>query len=204
MPQRPSHAVAFLIGFWLGLTVFLPLAAPPAFSNDAPPTRPSDPPPVSSEPPAPVPSEPPAARPPEQQDPQLAALEAALFDAVNRFRAQHHKIPLARRADVDRVARAHSADMAARGFFSHENPEGRNWVDRLQAAAVEGFTMAGENVGVTTKPSPNDEILQGWIHSPVHRENLLAAPYNTTGLGIARRADGALFYTQLYLNFPRD
>ena len=23
MPQRPSHAFAFLIGFWLGLTVFL-------------------------------------------------------------------------------------------------------------------------------------------------------------------------------------
>lgn len=220
MPQRPSHAFAFLIGFWLGLTVFLPLAAPPAFSNEASPPVSNDPPPVSTEPPpagsndvpaavsneppAPVSNAPPAARAPEQKDAELAALESALFEAVNRYRAEHHKIPLVRRADVDRVARAHSADMAARGFFSHETPEGRNWVDRLNAAGVDGFTMAGENVGVTTKPSPNDEILQGWIHSPVHRENLLAAPYNTTGLGIARRADGALFYTQLYLNFPRE
>jgi uncharacterized protein YkwD len=180
MPTRPSHAFAFLLGFWLGLSVFLPLAAPPAFSSDAPAARADAP------------------------DPELAALEAALVEAVNGYRRQHHKIPLERRAEVDRVARAHSADMAGRGFFSHETPEGKNWVDRLAAGRVEGFAMAGENVGVTNKPNPNDEILQGWIHSPVHNENLLASPYNTTGVGIARRADGALYYTQLYLSFPRD
>jgi len=179
MPTRPSHAFAFLLGFWLGLTVFLPLAAPPAFSNDAP-----------------------AARAPGGAE--LAGLEAALFEAVNRYRAEHHKIALERRPDLDGVARAHSADMAARGFFSHNTPEGKSWVDRLNDARIEGFAMAGENVGVTTKPNPNDEILQGWIHSAVHRENLLAAPFNATGVGIARRADGALYYTQLYLNFPRD
>jgi uncharacterized protein YkwD len=179
MPTRPSHAFAFLLGFWVGLSVFLPLAAPPAFSSEAPEAR------------APA-------------DAELARLEAALFEAVNRYRTDRHKIPLKRREDVDRVARAHSADMAARGFFSHETPEGRNWVDRLKQGRVEGFAMAGENVGVTTKPNPNDEILQGWIHSPVHNENLLASPYNTTGVGIARRADGALYYTQLYLSFPRD
>ena len=133
-----------------------------------------------------------------------ARMEAALHDAVNRFRAQHHKIPLQRRADVDAVARGHSADMAGRRYLSHETPEGRNWVDRLGAGRVEGFTMAGENVGMTTKPNPNDEILGGWIHSKVHLDNLLAAPFNTTGLGIARSADGTLYYTQLYLNFPRD
>jgi len=179
MPTRPSHAFAFLLGFWLGLTVFLPLAAPPAFS-----------------------SEDPAARAPD--DAELARLEAALFEAVNRYRAEHHKIALERRADVDRVARAHSADMAARGYFAHETPEGKNWVDRLRDGRVDGFAMAGENVGVTNKPNPNDEILRGWIHSAVHRENLLAAPYNSTGLGVARGPGGALYYTQLYLTFARD
>lgn len=179
MPTRPSHAFAFLLGFWLGLTVFVPLAAPPAFSDEAPSAR-------------------------AEADPELARLESALFEAVNRYRREHHKIPLERRAELDRVARAHSADMAARDYFSHQTPEGRSWVDRLRDGGIEGFAMAGENVGVTTKPSPNDEILKGWIHSAVHRENLLASPYNATGLGIARRADGALFYTQLYLNFPRD
>ena len=36
-----------------------------------------------------------------------------------------------------------------------------------------------------------------------HRRNLLSPPFNTTGIGIARAADGSLIYTQLYLTFPR-
>ena len=179
MPTRPSHAFGFLLGFAIGIWIFLPLAAPPAFSSEAPP----------------------AAR---SADPQLAAMEQALVQAVNGFRAENHKIALERRADLDAVARGHSDDMAGRHYLSHEAPEGGNWVDRLAQARVEGFSMAGENVGMTTKPNPNDEILQGWIHSPAHRENLLNAPYNATGLGIARSSDGTLYYTQLYLSFPKD
>jgi uncharacterized protein YkwD len=182
MPTRPSHAFAFLLGFALGLWIFLPLAAPAAFSADAPAAR---------------------APGPAGGDPELARLEEDLVDAVNRFRAEHHKIPLARRPDLDRVARGHSDDMATRGYLSHETPEGRNWVDRLAAGHVEGFAMAGENVGLTNKADPNREILEGWIHSPVHRENLLAGAFNATGVGIARSGDGTFYYTQLYLNFPR-
>jgi uncharacterized protein YkwD len=178
MPTRPSHAVAFLVGFALGIWIFLPLAAPPAFSDGAPSAR-------------------------AAADAELARLEAELADAVNRYRAEHHRIPLARRPDLDAVARAHSADMAGRRYLSHQSPEGLDWVARLAAGRVEGFTMAGENVGLTTKPRPNDEILQGWIHSAGHRENLLAPAFNTTGLGVARSAEGTLYYTQLYLNFPR-
>ena len=63
MITRPSHALAFLLGFWLALWIFLPLAAPPAFSDDAPAAR------------APAP------------DPELARLEAELFEARERTSA---------------------------------------------------------------------------------------------------------------------
>jgi uncharacterized protein YkwD len=178
MPTRPSHAFAFLLGFAVGIWIFLPLAAPPAFCDDAPSAR-------------------------AVPDAELARLEAELAEAVNRYRADHHRIALARRGDLDAVARGHSADMAARRYLSHQSPEGKSWVDRLAAARIEGFAMAGENVGFTSRGAPNDEILQGWIGSTVHRDNLLAPAYNATGLGIARAADGALYYTQVYLNFPR-
>jgi uncharacterized protein YkwD len=93
--------------------------------------------------------------------------------------------------------------MAGRRYLSHQSPDGRSWVERLATGGVEGFVMAGENVGFTSQAPPNDQILQGWIHSAVHNENLLGSAYNATGLGIARAADGALYYTQLYLHFPR-
>jgi len=137
------------------------------------------------------------------EDPGLALLESRLVSAVNDFRRSQHLIPLERRVELDRVARAHSEDMVARGFFAHESPEGHDWVDRLRLAGVSGFRLAGENVGQTSRSEPTVEILEGWKHSPVHLENLVSRPMNTTGVGVARAPDGRLFYTQLYLNYPR-
>ena len=137
------------------------------------------------------------------EDPGLALLESRLHLAVNDFRRAQHLIPLERQPELDRVARAHSEDMARRGFFAHESPEGRDWVDRLRLAGVSGFGMAGENVGQTNRADPNLEILEGWKQSPAHRENLVSRPMNATGVGIARAPDGRLFYTQLYLHYSR-
>jgi uncharacterized protein YkwD len=136
-------------------------------------------------------------------DAGLALLETRLHAAVNDFRREQHLIPLERRPELDAVARGHSEDMIRRGFFSHASPEGDTWVERLAHAGVSGFTMAGENVGQTSRPEPNREILEGWEQSPAHRENLMSRPMNATGIGIARAPDGRLFYTQLYLSLAR-
>lgn len=136
-------------------------------------------------------------------DDETARLEAALFEAVNQTRTRHNLIPLRRSPELDRIARAHSADMARRGYLAHDTPEGANPVDRLRQARVDGFSLAAENIGQTDRRDPNREILEGWLASPVHRRNLLSAPFNTSGLGIARTPGGALIYTQLYLTYPR-
>ncbi|HEY5658872.1 MAG TPA: CAP domain-containing protein, partial [Myxococcota bacterium] len=130
-------------------------------------------------------------------------LEAALHQEVNAVRAQRHLIPLQRLPELDAVARAHSEDMIRRGFFAHETPEGANPVDRLRARRIEGFSLAAENIGRTNRADPNREILNGWLQSEDHRRNLYAPPFNATGIGIARSADGALVYTQLYVTYPR-
>jgi uncharacterized protein YkwD len=132
-----------------------------------------------------------------------AGLAAKLHQSVNAFRTQHHLIGLARRADLDRAALAHSRDMATRRYMSHDTPEGLNPPDRMERAGAKGFTLAGENVGMTTKANPNHEILTGWQLSPVHRENLLTSAFNATGIGIARAADGTWYYTQVYATYPR-
>jgi len=132
-----------------------------------------------------------------------AALESAFLHDVNAVRAQRHLIPLRRMTELDVVARAHSLDMARRGFFAHENPEGANPLHRVERADISGFSLAAENLGITNRPDPNREVLSGWLQSTVHRDNLYAPPFNTTGVGIARAADGSLIYTQLYLTYPR-
>ncbi len=131
-------------------------------------------------------------------------LEAALLESVNLVRADHNLVPLRRDPKLDAVARAHSRDMALRGFLAHDTPEGLNPVARLDRGGVSGFSLAGENIGLTNRGDPNREIVVGWLESPVHRANLLAPVFNTTGIGIAVAPSGALYYTQLYVTFPRE
>jgi len=133
----------------------------------------------------------------------FAALEAELLRGVNGVRSQRHLIPLERRPELDAVARAHSLDMARRSFLDHRNPEGEVAPDRLARARVAGFSLAAENIGLTSRGEPNREILQAWIASKVHRDNLFAPPFNATGIGVARAPSGALIYTQIYVSYPR-
>ena len=140
---------------------------------------------------------------PDLEAGQRDALEADLHAQVNRVREVRHLIPLARIAELDAVARAHSRDMAERRYLSHESPEGQNPVHRLQAGGIRGFSLAAENIGLTDRSEPTREILEGWLGSPEHRQNLHAPAFNATGIGVARRADGTLLYTQLYITLPR-
>lgn len=136
-------------------------------------------------------------------DAPYAEIEARFFAEVNQHRRSMNLIGLERDPALDAVARAHSEDMARRAYFSHVNPDGQNPLDRIQADGRDDFTMAAENVGLTTRAEPNREILQGWIASADHRRNLNAPAFNRTGVGVARAPDGSWYYTQLYLSVPR-
>lgn len=133
----------------------------------------------------------------------LVSFEADLLARVNRVRGDHHLIELARRSDLDRVALAHSLDMARRGYFDHQSPEGTNPVDRLRRHGVADMRLVAENIGKTTQSDPSAQIVKSWLQSPDHRGNLLAPALNFTGIGVARGADGSLIYTQIYILVPR-
>jgi uncharacterized protein YkwD len=134
---------------------------------------------------------------------RAGSLEAGLAQSVNAVRTANGLVPLVRDAALDAVARAHSADMAARHYLAHETPEGLNPPARVARAGITGISLLGENVGTTSRGDPNREIVDAWLASPVHRANLLAPAFNATGVGIARAADGSYYYTQLYATRPR-
>lgn len=137
-------------------------------------------------------------------DPEATQLEALLLEQVNGIRAERHLLDLARLPELDAVARAHSTDMAQRGYVAHQSPEGMNAIDRLARRRVEGFSLAAENIGTTNRGAPASEIVAAWLRSEVHRTNLLAPSFNATGIGVARAPDGTWIVTQLYATYPRE
>ena len=65
-----------------------------------------------------------------------ARVEALVHDEANAARRRAGRAALGRRADLARVGRAHSRDMAARDYFSHTGRDGRSPQQRASAAGV--------------------------------------------------------------------
>ncbi|MFI1980350.1 CAP domain-containing protein [Streptomyces wedmorensis] len=77
-------------------------------------------------------------------------------------------------------SRAHSEDMAARDFFSHEDPAGVSPADRMSAAGYPA--PAAENIA-RGQPGPA-AAMRAWMNSPGHRRNILRVGVTTIGVGV--------------------
>ena len=127
-------------------------------------------------------------------------IEEEVFRAVNQARAEKGLPLLQENPQLQQVARRHSEDMAARHFFGHLNPDGRDVVDRLRAQGIEEFTAAGENIFSGKKVAdPAQMAVREWLNNPSHRGNLLNPRYTSGGVGISQGEKEAIYVTQVYL-----
>ncbi len=134
----------------------------------------------------------------------LAGPEAELLARVNDVRAEHKLIELAPSQELARVARAHAEDMARRGYLSHTNPEGQNPLERAQSAGLSGFRLFAENIGASTVSGDRVRtIVDEWMRSRDHRENVLNPAFNTSGVGVAETSAGQTIVVELYATYPR-
>ena len=123
-------------------------------------------------------------------------LEARMLDLVNRERATAGLKPLAADPELTEVARRHSTDMFARGYFAHETPEGLDPFDRMNQAKVR-FLTAGENLAL----APTVEIAHtGLMNSPGHRANILRPQFGRVGIGIMDGGIRGVMVTQDFRN----
>lgn len=130
----------------------------------------------------------------------LAALELELEQAVNDFRTRHRLVPLEHSETLAEVARGHSRDMVARDYFEHDTPEGQDVADRVLAAGV-SYRKVGENLAkIEGTRSPVSQAMEGWMNSRSHRANLVTPEFEQGGVGVAIDADGAIYFTQVYLD----
>ena len=147
----------------------------------------------------------------------MGALETRIAVLVEEER--HRIDPKARSLAIDpelsKIARARASDMASKNYLAHQGPDGATSATLLMKADEKWQGLLGENLAAQhyTKQSgvTVDEFarrfLDEWLKSPPHRDNMVFANYDHTGVGAAVNGDtvyvALLFSTDLGLPPPK-
>ncbi|HEY1404267.1 MAG TPA: CAP domain-containing protein [Pyrinomonadaceae bacterium] len=126
--------------------------------------------------------------------------ERRAFDLINAERRARGESTLAWDADLTRMARLHSENMARQNFFDHIDPQGQNMTMRARACGVCGWSAIAENIAYNSGyDDPAGFAVERWLTSSKHRANLLREGFTHSGVGVARAADGRVFFTQVFV-----
>ncbi|MCG8421568.1 MAG: CAP domain-containing protein [Proteobacteria bacterium] len=134
---------------------------------------------------------------------ELARAEDALVDEINRRRRAGAICgslgyflptrPLAVDTRLRCAARAHSADMAERGFVGHRNPDGEDYVVRARRAGFRA-SYIGENLAAHLREPA--VVVRGFLDSDGHCANLMDPAFRFIGVGL--HEDQSAFWTVLF------
>lgn len=140
--------------------------------------------------------------PPSSQAPVLAARALQL---VNEARARGSRCgersygpapPVRLSGSLAGVALGHASDMAEHGYFEHEDLAGHTPADRVRAVGYQE-KLVGENIAYGPKSA--EEVVQGWLDSPGHCENIMNPKFAEMGIAYAagRASKRGLYWVQV-------
>lgn len=128
-------------------------------------------------------------------------VERFVATKVNDYRVEQGLDRLEYSHALAGVSREHSADMARRDFFAHENPDGerawdrwgsgdcRSWYGENLFQTWANANLAGEPEPLRTAEGLGQQTLEGWQNSPPHHEAMREAAWDAVGYGVYFDAD---------------
>lgn len=114
------------------------------------------------------------------QSAAIAVVDVIAFTNVERI--ENKASVLRENPLLDIAAQAKAYDMATKGYFSHNGPDGKEpWVWIKESGY--SYRYAGENLAVRFDDSAN--VVNAWMASPTHRANIVKPVYTEIGVGVA-------------------
>lgn len=109
-------------------------------------------------------------------------INSVVIDVTNQERQKLGLGELKVNELLKKAAQSKADDMARKGYFSHQSPDGKTpwyWIDQT------GYTYkaAGENLAVNFDYSR--DVVSAWMNSPTHKANIVKAKYQEIGVGIS-------------------
>jgi uncharacterized protein YkwD len=134
-----------------------------------------------------------------QQTLKLSRMEQSIIERVNRIRLDNELEPLEVMPELVRMARDRSEYQMNQRELSHEGEGGTSLQERFEKSGLE-YRLAAENVGGSAGyEDPADRIVNGWMDSESHRENILTKGFTHTGVGVVHDPETDAYYvTQLF------
>jgi uncharacterized protein YkwD len=121
----------------------------------------------------------------------LTGVEKGVFKLTNEVRRKNALPPLTDERQLRDIARDHSEDMLMRKYFSHVNPDGKSPHERIIKEYPYPLTATGENIWGANGSEPLETellariIVDTWMSSPGHRQNILNPDFTDIGVGVA-------------------
>lgn len=148
-------------------------------------------------------------------------IEGLIHEEVNEVRAENGLPAIQSSVALTDIARYHSRDMAAIGYFAHTAPDGQTMGDRydlfdytcrVRTGSGNEYATGAENIAKTfyqarltngeyydTPEELAEGIVRQWMNSPDHRENILRPFWENEGIGVfvvQEEGEWAIYVTQ--------
>lgn len=128
-----------------------------------------------------------------QENASLSAAHAAqVSELVNAERKKEGLSPLQYDLELSEIAARRAKELS--GLFSHMRPDGEMITEYL--LREKGVRYAGENIAMGQTQA--GLVMEDWMNSKSHRDNILNKKYTKIGVGYYRSEDGKNFWCQLF------
>ncbi len=134
----------------------------------------------------------------------MPSVKSATLCLLNAERTSRGRSALTSNGQLGKAAQGYSATMVRQRFFDHVSPSGSTLKHRVRGGTsylrgrIRSWSL-GENIGwgQGSRGTPA-AIVRAWMNSPGHRANILNCKAKAVGVGLARKADGTPYWTQIF------
>lgn len=120
-----------------------------------------------------------------------SAITRQVVNLVNQERANAGLPPLTAVTNLDIYAQTRSTELPT--VFDHVRPDGSNPLTAV--FSLGNYSTAGENIAMGYASA--QAVMEGWMKSPGHRENILSTKYSFIGVGCYNH-NGVMCWTQIF------
>lgn len=123
----------------------------------------------------------------------VSAYAEEVVQLTNAEREKQGLAPLEIDEALSKVALEKSKDMAGKGYFDHNSPTYGSPFDMMKSFDI-NYQSAGENIA-KGQQTP-EEVVDGWMNSEGHRENILSGDFTHIGVGYEENGN---HWTQMFI-----